>query len=292
MRGSLWFRRAFATLPVLVVLVLFCSGTALAAEGSGSGLDPIVPNGKSPNGHHIWQLYLLVSIPALFIFLLVEGLLITVLIKFRRKKLPKGYKPPQWHGHRGLEVLWTVIPALILIVIGSASFITLQNDYTAQASNNPDIDIAVTGHQYGWQFKYPEAFTVDSEGLTPTPMVIPTSKLVRLKLNSTGVIHGFWVPDLTGKTDLVPGYENVTWVKVSQPGEWRGECTELCGTGHYTMQLRVKAVSQSDYAAFVQKSLADQAKSKSSPSPRAPGAAPAAPAGSPPASPSAGPTTR
>jgi cytochrome c oxidase subunit 2 len=105
----------------------------------------------------------------------------------------------------------------------------------------------VSGHQFGWVFKYPQGFSVRSDGLNATPMVIPTNKLVRLELNSIDVIHGFWVPDLTGKTDLVPGYTNYTWLKVSQTGEWRGQCTELCGSGHYSMQLRVKAVSQSDF---------------------------------------------
>ena len=90
---------------------------------------------------------------------------------------------------------------------------------------------------------------------------------MRLELNSTDVIHGFWVPDLTGKTDLVPGYTNFTWLKVAQTGEWRGQCTELCGSGHYSMQLRVKAVSQSDFDTWVaqQQAASHQATQTASP---------------------------
>jgi heme/copper-type cytochrome/quinol oxidase subunit 2 len=100
-------------------------------------------------------------------------------------------------------------------------------------------------------------------------MVIPTGKLVRLKLQSVDVIHGWWVPDLMGKTDLVPGYDNYTWIKVDQPGEWRGECTELCGQGHSTMQLRVRAVSPDDYDAWVAEQKAKANPPKPSPSPSA-----------------------
>ena len=98
---------------------------------------------------------------------------------------------------------------------------------------------------------------------------------MRLKLNSVDVIHGFWVPELMGKTDLVPGYDNYTWFEVAQPGEWRGECTELCGSGHSVMQLRVKAVTPDEYSDW----LAEQKAKSASPSPST--AASPSPAGSP-----------
>jgi cytochrome c oxidase subunit 2 len=115
-------------------------------------------------------------------------------------------------------------------------------------------------------------------------MVIPVDMLVRLQLDSKDVIHSFWVPELTGKTDLVPGYTNFTWLRVHQTGEWRGQCTELCGTGHYSMQVRVKAVSQSDFDAWV----AQQARS-AQPTPSASPSSPSGASPSPGASPSASP---
>lgn len=295
-RGNFWLRRVLLAVPLAAVPVVLATATAAAA---GSGLDPIVPDGQSANGHHIWQLYLGISIPALVIFLLVEGLLITIVVRDRRKRQAPGYKPPRWHGNTRLEVAWTVIPLLILVGIFTFSFRDLQNDFAPSAYANADMEITISAHQFGWVFSYPEGFQVKSDGLNATPMVIPVGKLVRLRLQSTDVIHGFWVPQLTGKTDLVPGYDNFTWLKVDHTGLWRGQCTELCGTGHYSMQLRVQAMEPGDYQAWADQQLA-KATATPTPSPSqrptiqprlsaspaaAPGASPS-PGGSPAASPS------
>ena len=275
--------------PTALLLVALGASPAWAA----TGLNPLLPNAVSENGHDLYNLYLLISPFAILVFILVEGLLLAIIIKFRRKRLPANYKPPQWHSNLRLEVTWTLVPFLILCVIGAASFVTLQRDFIEPAAASDNMTISVTGHRYGWDFKYPEGFTVHSEGLTATPMVIPVDELVRLQLQSIDVIHGFWVPDLTGKTDLVPGYTNFTWIRVHQTGEWRGQCTELCGAGHYSMQLRVKALSQSDYDAWVaqhaaggQTTSAQQAPATPSPSP----SVSASPSASPPASSGALPT--
>lgn len=261
MGWNAWLRRLPAALFVALVS---SAAAAIPAAAAGTGLDPIVPFGESPNGHHIWDLYVGISFPALFIFFLIEGLLLAIIIKFRRSKLPRDYRPPQWHSNHLLEVVWTLVPFLILVGIGAASFYYLQKDYTPAAYQSADMEITVVAHQFGWRFQYPEGFTVNSDGLQATPMVIPTGKLVRLRLQSTDVIHGFWVPELMGKTDAVPGYDNFTWIKVDHPGKWRGQCTELCGEGHYSMQLLVQAVSPDDYQAWVQEQLS---KAKASPSP-------------------------
>jgi cytochrome c oxidase subunit II len=269
--------------PALVLLVL-ASGPTWAA----SGLNPLLPNAVSDNGHDLYNLYLLISPFAILVFILVEGLLIAIIVRYRRKKLPAGYKPPQWHGNMQLEITWTLLPFLILCVIGGVSFVTLQKDFTEPAAASDNMTISVSGHQFGWVFQYPQGFSVKSDGINATPMVIPVDKVVRLQLQSKDVIHGFWVPELMGKTDLVPGYTNFTWINVHQTGEWRGQCTELCGIGHYSMQLRVRAVSQSDFDAWAaQQTAKSQATPTPSPSP-SPSASPSA-AASPSASPSASP---
>ena len=253
-------------------LLLAIAGTlllALPAAAAGSGISPVPPDGVSQNGRDIHFLYNLVSVPAILIFLGVEAALLYVIIKFRRKVLPAGYVPPQTHGNTRLEIAWTVIPFLVLVVIGAASFYYLQKDFQA-TELNADMQMTVVGRQFGWDYQYSEGFTVKSDGLDPAPMVVPTGKLVRLKLQTKDVIHSWWVPEITGKTDLVPGYDNYTWLKIDAPGEWRGQCAELCGAGHYTMQLRVKAVGQAEYDAWVSKQKADAAKPNpsASPSPR------------------------
>ena len=277
-----WRRLLFAALLAAAAVVLLAS-PALAI--GGTGLSPFPPDAKSPNGKNIYNLYLGISIPALVVFFLVEALLLTIILRFRRSRQPAGYRPPQWHGNTRLEMVWTVLPFLILVGIGYASFRELQQDFVRPADSVTDMEITVIGRQFGWTYKYPEGFDVKSDGLQATPMVVPTGKLTRLKLQGQDVIHSFWVPDLTGKTDTVPGYDNYTWIKVSEPGQWRGECAELCGSGHYAMQILVKAVSPEEYDAWA----ADQAqKARATPTPSA-SASPSA-AASPSASPSGSPS--
>lgn len=247
--------------PALLMAVAGTLLMALPAAAAGSGISPVPPDGVSENGRDVHFLYNVISIPAILIFLLVEGLLLYVIVKFRRKAQPAGYVPPQTHGNTTLEIVWTVVPFLILVGIGAASFFYLQKDFQA-TELHPDMQLNVSGRQFGWDYQYPEGFSVASDGLDPAPMVVPTGKLIRLKLHSDNVIHSWWVPEITGKTDLVPGYDNYTWMKIDQPGEWRGQCAELCGAGHYTMQLRVKAVGQSEYDSWVRQQQADAAKPK------------------------------
>jgi cytochrome c oxidase subunit 2 len=272
-RSSRLLRRLLLAAPLVTIVSVLLASPALAA----TGLNPLLPNAVSPNGHNLYDLYLWISIPALVVFFLVEGLLLTIIIRDRRKRQQPGYKPPQWHGNTGLEIAWTVAPAIILLFIGYFSFNELQTDFQRPADSVTDLDISVSGRQFGYTYTYPGGLQVKSDGMTAAdnPLVVPTGKLVRLKLDSVDVIHGFWVPDLMGKTDLVPGYENYTWFKVTQPGEWRGECTELCGAGHYTMQLRVKAVTPDEFADWMaQQEAKARPSSSASPSP-SPGGSPA-----------------
>jgi cytochrome c oxidase subunit II len=286
-RSSRLLRRLLLAAPL--VMIAFLPGPALAA----SGLDPLPPAGVSPNGRDIYNLYVGISIPALIVFVLVEGLLLTIVIRDRRRRLGPGYRPPQWHGNTRLEVLWTIVPLLMMIAIGAVSFSVLQADFQQPVAAATDLQIDVSGHQFGWIYSYPkQGFSITSEGpsAASSPLMVPTGTMIRIKLNSDDVIHGFWVPDITGKTDLVPGYDNYTWFKIDQPGEWRGECTELCGTGHSTMQLRVKAVSPADFNIWAaeEQSKAAPPSPSASPSPAA-GASPS-PSPSPPASPSPSPS--
>jgi cytochrome c oxidase subunit 2 len=263
-------------LPLALPLATLLQVAATAPAWAESGLSPLLPNAVSENGQRLYNLYLYQITPfAILVFLLVEGLILTVIIRFRRSKQPPGYTPPQWHSNLRLEIAWTLGPVLVLIFIGIFSFVELQRDFVKPADSVTDLDITVSAHQYGWVYSYPEGFQVKSDGLNPVAMVIPTNKLVRLRIQSTDVIHSFWVPELTGKTDAVPGYDNFSWVKVGQTGEWRGECAELCGAGHYTMQIRVKAVSEADYEAWRNLQMeAAQAAAHPSPSPQAVAASP------------------
>lgn len=246
-----------------------------------------VPQGVSRNGKDIYALYVLISIPAAVVFILVEGLLLVIIWKWRRSKLPADYRPPQWSGHTFLELAWTVVPFLIVTLVGAASFHVMQQDEVVAAKTPTTLQIHIVAHQFGWKYEYPNGVVVTQELGDPSkPMVIPVNRMVRIRLDATDVIHSFWVPDITGKTDAVPGYSNYTWMEVHQPGEWRGQCTELCGAEHGQMLILIRAVPQTDFQAW----LSGQKASQSQPSPHAsPAASPSPGAGpSPVASPSPG----
>jgi cytochrome c oxidase subunit 2 len=230
------------------------------------GISPIFPTPVSPNGQDIFDTYIGISIPAIIIFIGVELALLWVIIRYRRSKQPAGYVPPQIHGNFRLEVVWTAIPLVVVLAIAVYSFNELQKDF--QPISNYDFEIVVSGHQFGWNYTYPQAggFTIHQEGTLAgdvTPFVVPVNTLIRLRLQGTDVIHSWWVPAISGKTDAVPGYDNFTWLKIDRVGVWRGECAELCGVGHSTMQIIVQSMSPSDFGAWVQQQVAAQHAARS-----------------------------
>ena len=223
----------------------------LSSCGIG-GLSPIFPTPVSPNGRDIYNTYLGITVPAIVIFLGVELALLWVILRYRRSRQPAGYKPPQVHGNARLEIVWTIIPLLLVLGIAGISFNELLADF--QPISGEQMDVTISGHQFGWIYTYvsgPGAgIRVDQEGtLTSevTPFVVPTHTLVKLRFQGTDVIHSWWVPAISGKTDAVPGYDNFSWLKIDQVGKWRGECAELCGAGHATMQIIVEAMDMSDF---------------------------------------------
>jgi cytochrome c oxidase subunit 2 len=288
-------------LPLTILGLVAAAFLLSSCEGLG-GISPIFPTPVSPNGQDIYTLYEIISIPAIIVFIGVEAALLWVVIKYRRSKQAAGYVPPQIHGHNGLEITWTLVPLIIVLAISAYSFVTLQKDFqpistqcsTVAASADSRcyaFEILVSGHQFGWNYTYPQNFTVHQEGTLVgdvTPFVVPTHTLIRLRFEGTDVIHSWWVPAISGKTDAVPGYDNYSWLQIDQVGQWRGECAELCGVGHSTMQIIVQAMDQPQYDQWVQTQMAAAAQAAASPSPAA--AASPTPSGSPPATPSASPS--
>ena len=251
--------------PLAILPAAFLLGSC---EAPG-GISPIFPTPVSPNGQDIYNTYIGISIPAIIIFLGVELSLLWVVIKYRRSKQPAGYIPPQVHGNTRLEWAWTAAPLIVVLVIAGYSFAELQKDF--QPVSSYDFEIVVSGHQFGWNYTYPQGFTVHQEGTLAgdvTPFVVPVNKLIRLRIQAVDVIHSWWVPAISGKTDAVPGYDNFTWLKIDRVGTWRGECAELCGVGHSTMQIIVKSMTQYDYDTWVrQQQNAQPATPSASPTP-------------------------
>lgn len=245
--------------------VLGFAGLTLLLGACDVGLSPIFPQPVSPNGQGIYNTYIGISIVAIIVFLGYEAALLWVVVRYRRSRQPAGYVPPQTHGHNGVEIVWTAIPLVIVLAIAAYSFAELQKDFNP--ITNQQMTVIISGHQFGWNYDYGNGVVVHQEGTLNgdvTPFVVPTHTLVKLQFRGTDVIHSWWVPAISGKTDAVPGYDNFSWLKIDQVGKWHGECAELCGSGHYSMQIIVQAMDQGDYDAW----MAQQKQAAASPSPK------------------------
>ena len=240
---------------------------AILFSGCGvGGLSPIFPEPVSANGANIYQTYIVISVPALIIFIGVEAALLWIVVRYRRSSQPAGYVPPQVHGSTTLEIAWTLAPLVVVLAIALYSFVELDRDF--KPINNAAFTVVVSGHQFGWNYAYPQGFTVTQEGTLQgevTPFVVPTNTLIKLQFQGTDVIHSWWVPAISGKTDAVPGYDNFSWLKIDRVGKWKGECAELCGVGHSTMQIVVQAMDQSDFNDWVNTQLAAKKAAGASP---------------------------
>jgi len=220
---------------VFIAMAIFLS----ACQPSPTFLNP-----ASPIAEHQANLYKTVLIMALAVFVLVEGGLIWILVQ-NRKRPEDDELPPQIHHNTKLEIIWTAVPTLLVIVLFIMTVRTV-NAVAAPQSAEGDINIRVVGHQWWWEFDY-----LDHEIATANELHIPAGATVQIQLESVDVIHSFWVPQLAGKTDVIPGQVNTMWITGDQVGEYLGQCAEFCGTQHAYMRFKVFVDSQEDFDAWV-----------------------------------------
>ena len=229
-------------LPSLVLAVLLALATAGVAAAGNGGFAPVAP--ASPNASHTLTAYWIIFAFTAVIFLVVEGLLVVFIIKYRRRGRPREVEGAQVHGHTRLEVIWTVIPVVILCVIGIVVFLELPHIRGAPAASNP-LNVTVEGHQFYWQFDYPNgARSIET-------LHVPIGRVVELKVVSSDVIHSWWVPPLGGKIQAIPGRTNHIWFQAQRGGSFEGQCAELCGVYHAAMHATVTAESQVAYDHYV-----------------------------------------
>ena len=253
---------------LLAPAALAAAMLALLALAPGAMADVFTPeSGGSPNADNIDSLYKIVMYVSIPIFLVVEGALLWSLIKFRHRR--GGPEPVQIRGNSQLELGWTVGAAGILVVLAVITFLYLGDIKNPEASGpnglalgtevasidqpNPPkgsskaLIIHVNGQQYVWRYQYPAA----RDAFSYYRMIVPTNTTVVLKITSSDVAHSWWIPQLGGKADAVPGHVNETWFKISKEGTYKGQCAELCGDNHADMRAAVKAVSPAKYQAFI-----------------------------------------
>ena len=215
----------------------------------------------SPVQERINDLHNLVLVIITLITLFVGALLVWVMVRYNAKRNPM---PSQTSHNTVLEIAWTVVPVLILVVIAIPSFRLV---YYQDRTPDPDMTIKVTAHQWYWAYGYPDHgdVSIDSryvgeDGLKPgqlrlldvdNQLVIPVNKRIRVLTGSADVIHSFFIPSLGVQRYAIPGRTIETWMMATAPGTYYGQCNQICGTDHSRMPISVRAVSEQDFQTWV-----------------------------------------
>ncbi len=184
------------------------------------------------------------------IFIVVAGLIAYAAVRFRQRPDDDGSEPPQIFGSNQIELSWTIIPVLIVVVLFLA---TARMIFAIQDAPKPPaaLDVTAIGHQFWWEFRYPALHVTTANELHIPVSSASTPRPTFLKLTSADVIHSFWVPRLAGKTDMVPNRINELWMDPHTPGLYVGQCAQFCGVEHAKMLLRVSVDTPEQFAAWV-----------------------------------------
>jgi cytochrome c oxidase subunit 2 len=239
-------------------ILLACAVSALVVTASASasygGIGPVSP--VSPNGSKAESAYWLVFVLTAGIFVLVEGALVVFVVRFRSRGRARSIDGPDIHGSTKLETAWTILPVVLLAIIATFVFVNLPGYvHPAKAEQANALRIEVIGHQFYWEFRYPNGV------LAYDRMVVPEGKLVLLTVRSADVAHSWWIPAFGPKSDAIPGQTNHAWFKVKANPDvdlrvFKGQCSELCGLFHAKMSQSVEVLPQAAYAAWLAKQSA------------------------------------
>lgn len=248
-------RLALAAIAVVVVLL----AVGACSTSAGQGQQVTNPNDPSwfpaasvtQQGQVVSDIYPLIFWVAAAVFFLVEGLLVIIVLRFRRRPTDPDL-PAQTHGNKLLEVTWTLIPALIVAALFWQTVGGLGR-IQALSDSPPAVVVDVTGFQWQWTFAYANQgnLTFTGTGSTGPEMVVPTNESIRIRLHSGDVIHSFYVPLFNYKLDVIPGRTNEFEITVEDPGTYGGQCAEFCGLGHADMFFSVRAVSRAEFDTWV-----------------------------------------
>ena len=235
---SLFTRRRSALIVAAAALAL----VGMACTSNTDANPQTAFNPRSDYAAEGLNLFIGIIIAGVVVGVLVEAVLIATAIRYRRR--PGDALPPQIHGNTIIEVLWTTGP---VIVVGAILFFTLPVIFSSQApAPSGSMNIDVTGHQFWWEFGYPNANVV-----TANELHLPVGQTVNLVLRSDDVIHSFWVPALGGKRDAFPSHTNYIWLTADSVGEFPGQCFQLCGFSHGNMREWAIIQSPADFQTWL-----------------------------------------
>lgn len=209
------------------------------------GNDSSIFDPASPQAQAILNLFGLLTLLSVVVLAIVVGATLYSIIRFRWRG-PE--EPRQVFGHNRLELLWTIIPLLLVTIIFGFTFSTMRAADPPLNGQQPDL--VITAHQWWWAVEYPKSGVV-----TANEIHLPAGQRLLARLESADVIHDFWVPKLGRKIDMVPGHPNYLWLEASQAGVYLGACSEFCGVQHAWMRLRVMAQSPAEFEAWQQQQL-------------------------------------
>lgn len=236
MRANVSHKKLLHLILTVTTLSLFLPLRAFA-----QGPSPLRPG--SDTAGDVASLFWVVTAIAAVVFIVVEGLIIFAVVRYRRQ-YPDEI-PEQIHGNTRLELIWTVVPVLILAVLFGLTLRMLAEQRYAPPES---MVVEVTGNQWFWEFNYPETeVTLNSR---TDDLVIPAGRPIQFEIRSNDVIHSFWVPELSGKIDAIPGHTNTLWF-TAEPGSYDGECAEFCGLQHYDMLFTVRVVPEDEFAEWM-----------------------------------------
>jgi cytochrome c oxidase subunit 2 len=263
-------------LAVIAVSLFLASGTALADYALN------LTEGVTPISHRVYELHMVILYIVTAIGVVVFGVMGWSIFHHRKSK---GHVAHQFHHSTMTEIIWTVVPILILVGMAIPATKTL---ILMEETGDAEMTIKVTGYQWKWKYDYLDegisffsTISQDSNdarqrgsGIDPNtienylldvdkPLVLPVETKIRILTTAADVIHAWWVPDLGWKRDAIPGFINDNWTYIEEPGVYRGQCTELCGKDHAYMPIVLNAVSKEEYAAWVEEQKAEQIEAAS-----------------------------
>ena len=223
---------------------------ALPAAAASSQSIPSIFSPVSTPAQEILNLSHFVLLITGGMFAVVGGLLVYVIIRFRAREGDDEHEPAQVYGSLQVELAWTVIPVLIVVVL---FLTTARIIFAVQDEPKPEsaLDVTVIGHQFWWEFRYPKLNIVTANELHVPVSTAQQPEPTYLRLLSADVDHSFWVPQLAGKTDLIPNHPNERWIDPRQPGLYVGQCAQFCGVEHAKMLIRVYVDTPQQFAAWV-----------------------------------------
>jgi cytochrome c oxidase subunit II len=206
-----------------------------------------LPTSNSEEFDRIQDIYWFATIISIVIFSLVAAVVVYSVWKWRVPPDDDAEGPPI-HGHTGLEIVWTAVPAIIVIVLGVVSAVVLSEN--GQAGSRP-LQVTAIGQQFAWKFEYPEL-----GDFTSGELVLPVKQEAQFTMRAVDVLHSFWVPNFGQKMDAVPGIETTILVTPKHTGEFAVVCTELCGIGHATMRAKARVVTEAEFDQWIQEQRA------------------------------------